>query len=66
MSLILQDPYYKELGRLTMANFLIGVEGFMLRLWTGVLGMSYEEVMTYVEKLKGDILNPKIHAFWPV
>lgn len=59
-SSIVQDPHYKHLGRLTMANFLTGLEAFTLRLWTGVLGMSYEEVVAYLEDVKKDIVNPKI------
>lgn len=61
-----KDKRYKELGRLTMANFLVGLEGFTLRLWTGVLGMSYEEVLVFLAGVRKDVTNPKIHSYWPV
>lgn len=28
--------------------------------------MSYEQVMADLEAVRKDIVNPKIHAYWPV
>lgn len=61
-----KDKNLKELGRLNMINFLTGIEGFTLRLWTGILGMRYEQVMADLVQVKKDIMNPKIHAYWPM
>ena len=47
-------------------NILPGVEGFTLRLWTGVLGVPQEEVMATIEKVKQDLVNPKVHTYLPV
>ena len=61
-----KDKALKELGKMTMINFLIGLEGFTLRLWTGVLGLSYEEVIAFLTSVRKDVTNPKIHSYWPV
>lgn len=41
-------------------NMLTGIEGFTLRLWTGVMGISFEEVVVTLAKVKKD---PKIPRF---
>ena len=61
-----KDPHFKQLGRMTMLNFLTGLEGFTLRLWTGVLGMSYDEVQVHLAAVRRDVQNPRIHSYWPV
>lgn len=61
-----RDPYYKRLGKMTRANFLAGLEGFTLRLWTGTFGMSVEEVLVFLSCVRKDIENPRIHSYWPV
>lgn len=61
-----KDKQLKKLGQLTRVNFLTGIEGFTLRLWTGVLGMSMDEVLEFLAKVKEDIVNPRIHSYWPV
>ena len=60
-----KDPKLKQMGKLTMVNFLTGIEGFTTRLWTTVLGMPMDEVMDFLEKVRQDIRNPKIHSYWP-
>ena len=61
-----KDPKAKTLGKLTQINMLTGVEGFTLRLWTGVMGIPLEEVHKAIANVKKDLQNPKIHTYLPV
>lgn len=61
-----KDPKLKQMGKLTMINFLTGIEGFTTRLWTSVLGMPIDDVMDYLDLVREDIHNPRIHSYWPV
>lgn len=61
-----KDKALKKMGKLTMVNFLVGIEGFTMRLWTSALGMQVDEVHEYLDKVRQDIQNPKIHSYWPV
>ncbi|USW48333.1 Putative S-adenosyl-L-methionine-dependent methyltransferase [Septoria linicola] len=61
-----KDKWFKKLGQMTKVNFLSGLEGFTLRLWTGVLGMSQAEVLVFLASVRKDISNSRIHSYWPV
>lgn len=61
-----QDKWYKKLGGMTRLNFLSGLEGFTLRLWTTVLGMEPAEVLVFLAHVRKDILDSSIHCYWPV
>ncbi|ETN39249.1 uncharacterized protein HMPREF1541_05472 [Cyphellophora europaea CBS 101466] len=61
-----KDKYYKDIGRMHGVNFLAGLEGFTLRLWTGVLGLSLEETQVALVNVRKDVKNPRIHLYWPV
>lgn len=56
----------KTLGKMCLINTLAGLEAFTLRLWTGVLGLSVEQVKEDLEALRKDFANPQIHAYWPL
>jgi SAM-dependent methyltransferase len=59
-----KDPGLKHIGKLTLLNFYTGLEGITLRLWTGALGISYEETLATLANVRKDITNPKIHCYW--
>ncbi|KAH6988011.1 S-adenosyl-L-methionine-dependent methyltransferase [Ilyonectria sp. MPI-CAGE-AT-0026] len=40
-----------------------GLEGFGLRMMTGVLGWSYEETQVFLADMKRHLMNPKIHGY---
>lgn len=61
-----KDKKLKQIGKLTLVNFLTGIEGFTLRLWTNVLKMEMNDVLDFLVQVKKDIVNPKIHSYWPV
>ena len=61
-----KDPLLKELGRWHLINTLDGLHGFTVRLFTRVLGMSTEEVEVFLVRVRKDIMNRRIHSYWPM
>lgn len=61
-----KDPQLKELGMLNIANLDIGLEGFTLRLFSGVLGMSREDIEVLLAGVRKDMVDPNMHTYWPV
>jgi SAM-dependent methyltransferase len=59
-----RDPKLKELGRWNETNMAQGVEGFSLHVMTHGLGWSKEEVDVFVAKVKSDMRNRHIHAYF--
>lgn len=53
----------KLLGAMCCQNLLEGVQSMSLALFTRVLGMSSEEVTRFLEGVKSDLANPKIHSY---
>lgn len=45
------------------AQLFLGVDGFTLRLWNGVLGISYEHRVADLARIEKEISNPKIHTY---
>jgi hypothetical protein len=58
-----KDSKLKALGRHMRENFLMGIEGFSMALFTDVLGMSRAEVEVFLIDVRKDIENRKIHAY---
>jgi hypothetical protein len=54
----------KEIGRWNEINLIQGVEGFTLALLTRVLGWSKAEVEILSAKVKNDLKNRSIHAYF--
>jgi hypothetical protein len=57
-----KDPKMKELGAWTRAHLNAGLEGWTLRVLTGLLGWSREEVLAYCAGMREDMRNPKLHG----
>lgn len=53
----------KELGIYYRAQFVDAVEPFTMALFTRVLGYTAEEALIIVARVKGDLLNPKLHMY---
>lgn len=54
---------YKELGIYYRAQFHDAVEPFTLALFTRVLGYSSDQAKVTIERVKQDLLNPKVHLY---
>lgn len=53
----------KLLGALCCQNLSEGVKSMSLALFTRVLGMETQRVLDFLEEVKKDLANPKIHAY---
>ncbi|KAF2737681.1 S-adenosyl-L-methionine-dependent methyltransferase [Polyplosphaeria fusca] len=60
------DPHLKELGRWGERNWVEGFEGWVLALYTRVLGWKYEDVMGFVERMKGVVRDRRNHWYHEV
>jgi hypothetical protein len=54
-----KDPHLKDLGRWGERNWSEGVEGWVMALYTRLLGWSYEEVQAFVKDFRGVIRDRK-------
>ncbi|KAF9636061.1 putative sam dependent methyltransferase protein [Lasiodiplodia theobromae] len=58
-----RDPWMKEVGRWSRLHLVEGVENWCLAMLTRVLGFSYEEAMAWIERVKREVRDPRIHAY---
>ncbi|KAH7357974.1 S-adenosyl-L-methionine-dependent methyltransferase, partial [Plectosphaerella cucumerina] len=61
-----KDPRYKALGKLWETNFLGGLSGFTLSLFTQVLGMTREEVEVQLVNVRKETANPYVHSYMKI
>ena len=61
-----KDKKFKELGAWTQENLVNGCEGICLRLFTAALGWTKEEVDVHLMKVRTDMKDTRIHAYWPM
>ncbi|KAF4991902.1 hypothetical protein FDECE_13868 [Fusarium decemcellulare] len=60
------DPYYKELGFWCCHNIAGELSGLSMALFTRALGWSSEEVEVFLAKVRTDMKDRRIHAWWPI
>ncbi|KAH7411286.1 S-adenosyl-L-methionine-dependent methyltransferase [Cadophora sp. MPI-SDFR-AT-0126] len=56
----------KEMGMTMLANSMEGVEGATLKMFTGLYGMSIEEVQEVIRDVKRDLCDRRIHTYYPL
>ncbi|CAM1503383.1 Fc.00g081590.m01.CDS01 [Cosmosporella sp. VM-42] len=61
-----QDKKYKELGAWSRENVATGLEAFSMALLTRVHGWTRAEVTIFLSKVRKDLDNKAIHAYWPM
>jgi hypothetical protein len=61
-----KDPHLKEMGRWGERNWSEGVEGWVMALYTRLLGWTYAEVQAFVNDLREVIKNRKNHFYHEV
>ncbi|KAH0538930.1 hypothetical protein FGG08_004521 [Glutinoglossum americanum] len=59
-----KDRKFKELGQWNQVNLEEGLHGFTMALFTRVHGWSKEQVEEFLPRVRSDIRNRKIHAYW--
>ncbi|KAF2469170.1 S-adenosyl-L-methionine-dependent methyltransferase [Lindgomyces ingoldianus] len=60
------DPHLKDMGRWGERNWADGLEGWVLALYTRVLGWTYTEVQQFVSEFKAVIKDRKNHYYHEV
>ena len=60
------DPYYKELGMWCCENIAGGLSGVSMAPFTRNLDWNAKEVELFLAKVRKDIRDPQIHAWWPM
>lgn len=61
-----KDKLLKELGKWNLINMVDGLEGYTVRPFTKILGMSMEEVENLMTEVRKDLHNRAMHTYWPM
>lgn len=61
-----KDARLKQVGLHNYMQLNQGLEGLLLRLSTGVLGMTVDEVMQTADSVRRTLHNPNIHPILPL
>ncbi|KAJ2968284.1 hypothetical protein NUW58_g10255 [Xylaria curta] len=59
------DPKHKEIGQYARLALEQDIEGFIMYMWTSVLGWSREEIAVYAAHLRRELRSPNYHAYYP-
>ncbi|KAI3340130.1 S-adenosyl-L-methionine-dependent methyltransferase [Ustulina deusta] len=59
------DTKYKEIGQYARLALEQDIEGFIMYLWTTVLGWTREEIAVYAAHLRRELRSPHYHAYYP-
>lgn len=60
------DAHYKELGFWTFQDLAGGISGLSMALMTRGLGWAPEEVEVFLVKVRNEMKDRNIHAYWPI
>ncbi|KAH7066162.1 S-adenosyl-L-methionine-dependent methyltransferase [Paraphoma chrysanthemicola] len=61
-----KDPHLKDLGRWGERNWADGIEGWVMALYTRLLGWTYAEVQAFIRDIRDVIKNRKNHFYHEV
>ncbi|KAF2644473.1 S-adenosyl-L-methionine-dependent methyltransferase [Massarina eburnea CBS 473.64] len=61
-----KDPHLKDLGRWGERNWVDGVEGWVMALYTRLLGWTYAQVQDFVKEFRAVIKDRKNHHYHEV
>ncbi|KAM0271171.1 hypothetical protein ACHAQH_009155 [Verticillium albo-atrum] len=61
-----KDAKYKELGMWNLENITSGLHGLSAAVYTRVLGWSSEEMEILLAKVRRELKDTKVHAYWPI
>ncbi|KAI0430127.1 S-adenosyl-L-methionine-dependent methyltransferase [Xylaria sp. FL1042] len=59
------DPKHKEIGQYARLALEQDIEGFIMYMWTTVLGWTREEIAVYAAHLRRELRSPNYHAYYP-
>lgn len=58
-----KDQKMREIGQYALLSIDIDLEGWILYIWTSVMGWSKEEVTVYVAHLRKQLRDKRVHAY---
>ncbi|KAI0188172.1 S-adenosyl-L-methionine-dependent methyltransferase [Xylaria flabelliformis] len=59
------DAKHKEIGQYARLALEQDIEGFIMYMWTTVLGWTREEIAVYAAHLRRELRSPHFHAYYP-
>ncbi|KAI1160019.1 S-adenosyl-L-methionine-dependent methyltransferase [Nemania serpens] len=59
------DAKNKEIGQYARLALEQDIEGFIMYMWTTVLGWTREEIAVYAAHLRRELRSPNYHAYYP-
>ncbi|KAI1499037.1 S-adenosyl-L-methionine-dependent methyltransferase [Biscogniauxia marginata] len=59
------DPKEKEIGQYSQLAVEQDIEGFLVYMWTSVMGWSKEEIQVYAAHLRRELRSRKHHPYYP-
>ncbi|KAI0837016.1 S-adenosyl-L-methionine-dependent methyltransferase [Hypoxylon sp. FL0890] len=59
------DETQKQIGLYNRLAIEQDVEGFLMYMWTMVMGWTKEEIQVYAAHLRRELRSPNIHAYYP-
>ncbi|KAJ8127615.1 hypothetical protein O1611_g6021 [Lasiodiplodia mahajangana] len=59
------DRKHKEIGQYARLALEQDIEGFIMYMWTNVLGWTREEIAVYAAHLRRELRSPNFHAYYP-
>ncbi|KAI1748903.1 S-adenosyl-L-methionine-dependent methyltransferase [Xylaria castorea] len=59
------DAKHKEIGQYARLALEQDIEGFIMYMWTTVLGWTREEIAVYAAHLRRELRSPSHHAYYP-
>ncbi|KAI0440790.1 S-adenosyl-L-methionine-dependent methyltransferase [Xylaria telfairii] len=59
------DAKHKEIGQYARLALEQDIEGFIMYMWTTVLGWTREEIAVYAAHLRRELRSPHCHAYYP-
>ncbi|KAJ3522181.1 hypothetical protein NM208_g12970 [Fusarium decemcellulare] len=58
-----KDKHLKQIGAFNRQYLLQGLEGFVIRGLTELLGWDFEKAQDYLEEMQNELLDRKVHAY---
>ncbi|KAI8947878.1 S-adenosyl-L-methionine-dependent methyltransferase [Xylaria longipes] len=59
------DPKHKEIGQYARLALEQDIEGFIMYMWTTILGWTREEIAVYAAHFRRELRSPNFHAYYP-
>ncbi|GAB1320927.1 hypothetical protein MFIFM68171_11137 [Madurella fahalii] len=59
-----KDEKLKEIGQYALLSIDLDIEGWILYIWSQVMGWTREQIAVYIAHLRRQLRDPKVHAYF--